>query len=120
MRYSIGFIATLSLLTTLTPALAQTKPIARTPATTVACPYLNSSKDGNTSTTEAVFDPASKTLKIQVTRSVPEMFWPVAESMTRDRATKILEQCSTINRVQVSFQSGQKLLVEREFAANRN
>jgi hypothetical protein len=120
MRYSILFAATLTLCTSLVlPVLAQAKPTPRPTANNAACPYLNSSKDGNTSSTEAVFDPASKTLRIQVTRSVPDMFWPVAESMTRERATKILEQCNTINRVQISFQSGQRLSVEREFTANR-
>jgi hypothetical protein len=106
--------------------VVQAKPAAKpaakpvTPAVTAAsCPYLESSKDGNTSSTEAVYDPATRTLKIQVTRAVPDMFWPIAESMTRERVNKIMEQCTTINLVQVNFQSGQKLVVERDVTAKR-
>jgi hypothetical protein len=81
--------------------------------------YLNTSKDENTASTNAVYDPASKTLRILVTRSVPDMFWPIAESMTRERANKILAECSTINQVQISFQSGQKMMVAREVTAKQ-
>lgn len=129
MRFPILLLATLSLLAPAAPMLAKPKPQPTSPAVTrpttppavtaASCPYLNSSKDENTSSTEAVYEPATKTLKIQVTRSVPDMFWPIAESMTRDRVTKIMDQCSTINRVQVTFQSGQKMLVEREVTAKR-
>lgn len=128
MRFPILLAATLSLLAPSATLMAQAKPapkpiapvVRTTPAVAAAsCPYLNNSKDENTSSTEAVYDPATKTLKIQVTRSVPDMFWPIAESMTRDRVVKIMEQCSTISRVSVTFQSGQKMMVEREITAAR-
>jgi hypothetical protein len=138
MRHPVLFLATLALVvpTFTNPTIAQAKP--RTPrpapaastqpkpgattppaATTAACPYLNSSKDDNTANTNAVYDPATKTLKILVTRAVPDVFWPIAESMTRERVSKILDQCATINQIQVSFQSGQKLVVEREITAKK-
>jgi hypothetical protein len=117
MRHSIFLFATVALVSPLasfltTPVTAQPKP-----APVAACPYLNSSKDQNTSSTNAVYDPATKILKIQVTRSVPDAFWPMAESMTRERANKILDQCATINQVHVTFQSGQKMIVARNLNA---
>jgi hypothetical protein len=121
MRFPILLLTTLSLLVPAAPLLAKpaAKPATPPAVAAASCPYLNSSKDENTSSTEAVYDPATKTLKIQVTRSVPEMFWPIAESMTRERVTKILDQCSTISRINVTFQSGQKMTVERELTAKR-
>jgi hypothetical protein len=123
MRPTRFLIATFAVVCTglINPISAQAKPAkpAAPAATTASCSYLNSSKDENTASTNAVYDPATKTLKILVTRSVPDMFWPIAESMTRDRANKILAECSTINQVQVSFQSGQKMMVAREVTAKQ-
>jgi hypothetical protein len=117
MRHPIFLLATIALVSPLvsvlaTPATAQPKP-----TTVAACPYLNNSKDENTSSTNAMYDPATKILQIRVTRSVPDAFWPVAESMTRERANKILEQCTAINQVHVTFQSGQKMIVARNLNA---
>jgi hypothetical protein len=122
MRPSLFFATTLAFasVTLTNPLMAQAKPKPVTPAaTTASCSYLNTSKDENTASTNAVYDPASKTLRILVTRSVPDMFWPIAESMTRERANKILAECSTINQVQISFQSGQKMMVAREVTAKQ-
>jgi hypothetical protein len=129
MRHPIILLAALTIVSPFaTPMMAEAKPKPKptTPAATVApaattasCPYLNSSKDENTSSTNALYDPATKTLKIQVTRSVPDMFWPIAESMTRERVNKILDQCSTVNQVHVTFQSGQKMTVARDLNAKK-
>jgi hypothetical protein len=122
MRPSLFFATTLAFasVTLTNPLIAQAKPKPATPAaTTASCSYLNTSKDENTASTNAVYDPATKTLRILVTRSVPDMFWPIAESMTRERANKILAECSTINQVHISFQSGQKMMVAREVTAKQ-
>jgi hypothetical protein len=94
------------------PAQAETSA-----ATAASCPYLAQSSDKDTSSTKSVYDSQSKALNIQVERSVPEMFWGIAESRTRDRATKILDNCPNVKAVHVTFQSGQRLTVTR--AASR-
>jgi hypothetical protein len=78
-----------------------------------ACPYLAERRDKDTATTTATYDAKSKTLNIQVARSIPAMMWPMAESMTRKNADKILQNCPNISLVRVKFQSGQSLVHKR-------
>jgi hypothetical protein len=94
---------------------------AQTTATTAApngvgrstCPFLNQARDQDTGSTTATYNPATKVLNIQVNRSVPPMFWGIAESRTQARADKILANCPDIAMVEVNFQSGQKLTRRR-------
>jgi hypothetical protein len=110
MRNEIGLVSTFLLLGGLSvqavPAPAK-DPIAQT------CAYLNQNRDEDTATTQATYNPATQSLNIKVTRSVPGMFWPIAESMTKDRANKILKECPNINSVKIDFKSGQSMVVKR-------
>jgi hypothetical protein len=133
MRSPILLLAALPLLSTMafSPTAALAKKPAPTPAATApattkpvapaaaasSCPYLTESGDKDTSSTKAVYNSSSKTLNIQVDRAVPDMFWGIAESMTRERANKILEECPSIALVQINFQSGQKMTVQRTTTA---
>jgi hypothetical protein len=77
------------------------------------CPYLNQQSDEDTSSTKAIYDNNSKVLNIQVERTVPDLFWSIAESRTRKRVSKILEECPMISMVNVTFKSGQKITIKR-------
>jgi hypothetical protein len=77
------------------------------------CPFLNQGRDQDTGSTSATYNPSTKVLNIQVNRSVPPMFWGIAESRTQARADKILANCPDIAMVEVNFQSGQKLTRRR-------
>uniref|UniRef100_B8HYD4 Uncharacterized protein n=1 Tax=Cyanothece sp. (strain PCC 7425 / ATCC 29141) TaxID=395961 RepID=B8HYD4_CYAP4 len=83
------------------------------PVKEAGCPYLYQTGNTNTSSTKATYDSKSKTLNIEVDRSVPDMFWPIAESMTKDSVDKILDKCPSISLVKVNFQSGQTLTRKR-------
>jgi hypothetical protein len=90
------------------------KPEVQANATPPTCPYLQQGRDENTGSTTATFNPSTKILNIQVNRSVPGMFWGMAESRTRASADKILANCPEISTVEVNFKSGQKLTHRRD------
>jgi hypothetical protein len=98
----------------LTPTYGQAAPTAAPSAAVRSnCPFLNQGRNSDTGTTTATYDPTTKVLNIQVNRSVPGMFWGMAESKTRARATQILNNCPEIAMVEVNFKSGQKLTQRR-------
>jgi hypothetical protein len=77
------------------------------------CPFLNQGRDKDTGSTTATYNSSTKVLNIAVNRTVPDMFWGVAESRTRHRADQILANCPEIAMVEVNFKSGQKLTRRR-------
>lgn len=110
MHYAIGAIAAVVVLGTFTVNTVEAN--AKDPLTET-CPYLTQKRDADTATTQATFNSTSKTLNIKVNRSIPDMFWGVVQSMTKDQADKILQQCPTISSVKIDFQSGQSMVVKR-------
>jgi hypothetical protein len=107
-------LSTGSVLLPHTASHAQTTAANNTSSVAAAnCPFLNQGRDKDTGSTTATFNPSTKVLNIAVNRTVPDMFWGVAESRTRQRADQILANCPEVAMVEVNFKSGQKLTRRR-------